>query len=67
MHRNAATSRRWSRLLSPFSNVQKGEGARAALMLLCIFLIMTSYYVMKTAREGLILTGGTFGPKSVPR
>ncbi len=38
-----------------------GEGARAALLTLCIFLIMTSYYVMKTAREGLILTGGTFG------
>ena len=61
MHKTAATPGRWSRLLSPFSNVHKGEGARAALMLLCIFLIMTSYYVMKTAREGLILTGGTFG------
>lgn len=30
-------------------------------MLVCVFLIMTSYYVMKTAREGLILAGGTFG------
>jgi ATP:ADP antiporter, AAA family len=29
--------------------------------MLCVFLIMTSFYVMKTAREGLILTGGTFG------
>jgi ATP:ADP antiporter, AAA family len=57
----AARSERWSRLLSPFSSIHAGEGARAALMLLCIFLIMTSYYVMKTAREGLILTGGTFG------
>jgi AAA family ATP:ADP antiporter len=61
VQQKAATPGRWSRLLSPFSNVHKGEGARAALMLLCIFLIMTSYYVMKTAREGLILTGGTFG------
>jgi ATP:ADP antiporter, AAA family len=26
-----------------------------------VFLILTSYYVMKTAREGLILSGGTFG------
>jgi ATP:ADP antiporter, AAA family len=41
--------------------VHAGEGARAVLLLLCIFLIMTSFYVMKTAREGLILTGGTFG------
>lgn len=30
-------------------------------MLLCIFLILTSYYVMKTAREGLILERGAFG------
>jgi ATP:ADP antiporter, AAA family len=57
----AATSERSSRLLRLFSNVHAGEGARAALMLMCIFLIMTSFYVMKTAREGLILTGGTFG------
>jgi len=33
----------------------------AALMLVCVFLILTSYYVMKTAREGLILAGGTWG------
>ena len=49
------------RLLRPFSNVRPGEGALAALMLLCVFLIMAAYYVMKTAREGLILAGGTFG------
>ncbi len=30
-------------------------------MLVCVLLIMTAYYVMKTAREGLILAGGTFG------
>jgi ATP:ADP antiporter, AAA family len=48
-------------LLRPLSKVKPGEGAVAALMLLCVFLILTSYYVMKTAREGLILAGGTFG------
>ena len=32
-------------------------------MLVCVFLILTAYYLMKTAREGLILTGGTFGLK----
>jgi len=31
------------------------------LLLVCVFLILTAYYVMKTAREGLILAGGTFG------
>ena len=30
-------------------------------MFACVFLILTSYYVMKTAREGLILSGGTLG------
>ena len=30
-------------------------------MAACVFLILTSYYLMKTAREGLILTGGMFG------
>ncbi|MBA3539705.1 MAG: MFS transporter, partial [Deltaproteobacteria bacterium] len=49
------------RLLRPFSNVRPGEGLVALLMLVCIFLILTSYYVMKTAREGLILAGGAFG------
>jgi len=49
------------RLLRPLSKVKPGEGLLAVLMLVCVLLILTSYYVMKTAREGLILTGGTFG------
>ncbi len=49
------------RMLRPFSKVQPGEGVLATLLLVCVFLIMTAYYVMKTAREGLILAGGTFG------
>jgi AAA family ATP:ADP antiporter len=48
-------------VLNAFTSVKAGEGARAALLLVCIFLIMCAYYVMKTAREGLILAGGTFG------
>jgi ATP:ADP antiporter, AAA family len=48
-------------MLRPFSDVRAGEGALAALMLVCVFLILTAYYVMKPAREGLILAGGTFG------
>jgi ATP:ADP antiporter, AAA family len=49
------------RLLRPLSKVRPGEGAVAALMLVCVFLILSAYYVMKTAREGLILSGGTWG------
>jgi AAA family ATP:ADP antiporter len=49
------------RALRPFSKVAPGEGLLAFLMLASIFAILTSYYVMKTAREGLILAGGTFG------
>lgn len=48
-------------LLRPFSRVRPGEGWQAALLLVCIFLILTSYYLMKTAREGMILAGTTLG------
>jgi AAA family ATP:ADP antiporter len=43
------------RLLGIFSDVQPGEGARALLMLANIFLILVSYYIIKTVREPLIL------------
>lgn len=49
------------RLLRPFSRVYPGEGLVATLFLLCVSLILTSYYVLKTAREGLILARGSFG------
>jgi ATP:ADP antiporter, AAA family len=49
------------RLLRPFSKVRAGEGPLALLMLVCVFLILTSYYLMKPAREGLILAGGAWG------
>lgn len=48
-------------MLAVFSRVQPGEGVAVVLMTGCVFLILTSYYVLKTAREGLILSGGTFG------
>jgi AAA family ATP:ADP antiporter len=48
-------------ILRPFSKVRPGEGLQALLMMVCLFVILTSYYLMKTAREGLILTGGTLG------
>ena len=48
---------------NPFAKVEKGEGVRVGLMVASVFLIMTAYYAMKIAREGLILAGGTFGLK----
>jgi ATP:ADP antiporter, AAA family len=48
-------------VLAPLANVERGEGARAALMIVCIFLILTAFYAMKTAREGLILADGALG------
>ena len=43
------------RLLGLFSEVRPGEGQRALLMLLNVFLILVSYYIIKTVREPLIL------------
>ncbi len=43
------------RLLGLFSDVHPGEGVRATVMLLNIFLILLCYYVIKTVREPLIL------------
>jgi AAA family ATP:ADP antiporter len=43
------------RLLGLFSEVHPGEGGRAVLMLVNVFLILVSYYVIKTVREPLIL------------
>ena len=43
------------RLLGLFSEVRAGEGARALLMLVNVFLILICYYILKTVREPLIL------------
>jgi AAA family ATP:ADP antiporter len=43
------------RLLGLFSEVRPGEGGRAFLMLLNVFLILVAYYIIKTVREPLIL------------
>ncbi len=46
------------RLLGLFAEVRAGEGNTALLLLLNIFLILTSYYIMKPVREALILASG---------
>jgi AAA family ATP:ADP antiporter len=45
-------------LLSPFTVMRAGEGADAILLTLAVFLLLTSYYVLKVVREPLILAGG---------
>jgi AAA family ATP:ADP antiporter len=49
------------RVLRVFAHVRSGEGVVALLMFACVFSILCAYYVLKTAREGLILSGGMFG------
>jgi AAA family ATP:ADP antiporter len=44
------------RLLGRFTEVHPGEGPRAVVMLVNIFLLLVSYYIIKTVREPLILT-----------
>jgi AAA family ATP:ADP antiporter len=49
------------RALRLFAPVRAGEGLLALLMFGCVFTILCAYYVLKTAREGLILTSGFLG------
>ncbi|HET6347629.1 MAG TPA: Npt1/Npt2 family nucleotide transporter [Candidatus Krumholzibacteria bacterium] len=46
------------RALSPFAAIQAGEGANAVLLTLCVYLLLTAYYVLKVVREPLILAAG---------
>ena len=46
------------RVLGIFAEVKGGEGGSALLLTLNVFLILTSYYIMKPVREALILAGG---------
>lgn len=63
--RTAAARRRsftWKeRLLAPFAKVEPGEAGTVVMMTVCVFMILCAYYVLKTSREGLILSGGSFG------
>jgi ATP:ADP antiporter, AAA family len=45
-------------LLRPFGKVEPGEAVTAGLMTLTVFLLLTAYYLLKTAREPLILLHG---------
>lgn len=46
----------WARLLSVFAEVRPQEAGTALLLALQVFILLTAYYLIKPAREGLILT-----------
>src|ERR1700753_2351889 len=61
----ARTSDRWvARLLRPFAKVEPAEAFSAAVMMLSVFLLLLAYYLLKTAREPLILLHGGAEVKS---
>ena len=51
-------------LLRPFARVEPSEALNALVMTLTIFLLLTAYYLLKTAREPLILLHGGAEVKS---
>src|SRR4030095_9129849 len=46
------------RVLSLFTEVRNGEGIGALLLGAYVFLLLESYYILKTVREALILSEG---------
>jgi AAA family ATP:ADP antiporter len=50
---------RLDRALRPFADVRPGEGRLAVLLALNVFLILTTYYILKPVREALILGQGS--------
>ena len=52
------------RLLSPIADVRRGEAASALTLTLTMFLLLAGYYLLKTAREGFILSEGSAEIKS---
>ncbi len=51
-------------LLRPFAKVEPAEALTAVVMSLTVFLLLTAYYLLKTAREPLILLHGGAEVKS---
>lgn len=53
-----------ARLLRPFAKVEPSETITTVVLTLTVFLLLTAYYLLKTAREPLILLGGGAEVKS---
>jgi AAA family ATP:ADP antiporter len=66
MNRTADTRRRslLENVLALFTDVRPGEGPALVLLTVAIFLLLTSYYIIKPVREALILAGGGAAVKS---
>jgi AAA family ATP:ADP antiporter len=63
--RSTSTRDQWlSRLLRPFGQVEPSEALSATVMAVNVFLLLSSYYLLKTAREPLILLEGGAEVKS---
>jgi AAA family ATP:ADP antiporter len=56
--------RQLARLLRPFAKVEPQEAVSALVMTLIVFLLLTAYYLLKVAREPLILMQGGAEVKS---
>jgi AAA family ATP:ADP antiporter len=54
----SAAERTLVSLLRPFGKVEPAEAITAAVLMLTVFLLLTAYYLLKTAREPLILLHG---------
>ena len=52
------------RLLGVFTEVRTGEAGTSLLLALNVFLLLTTYYIVKPVREALILVGGGAEVKS---
>ncbi|HEX7670311.1 MAG TPA: hypothetical protein VF395_12035, partial [Polyangiaceae bacterium] len=53
-----------ARVFRPFARVEPEEVGSAAVLTLTVFLLLTAYYLLKTAREPLILLHGGAEVKS---
>lgn len=61
---SSAFERGLARALRPFARVEPDEAIAASVMTLVIFCLLTAYYLLKTAREPLILLHGGAEVKS---
>jgi len=64
MKPTSRTERTLSVLLRPFAAVEPAEVLTASALTLMVFLLLTAYYLLKTAREPLILLHGGAEVKS---
>jgi AAA family ATP:ADP antiporter len=52
------------RVLSIVAPVRGGEGLAVVLLMVAVFIILSAYYVLKTTREGLLVSGKILDLKS---